>query len=80
MKILKNELLIFAMVMALLVSCKKEAIKTEEKIPGIVVQNMDSTVSPSEDFFRYVNGSWVDNTEIPADRTSWGSFNELRKT
>ncbi|MGB5321598.1 M13 family metallopeptidase, partial [Lutimonas sp.] len=39
----------------------------------------DNTVSPSDDFFRYVNGSWVDKTEIPADRTSWGSFNELRK-
>ena len=76
---LKNELLMIAMFMALLVSCKKEEIKTEEKIPGIVVDNMDNTVSPSEDFFRYVNGSWVDKTEIPADRTSWGSFNELRK-
>ena len=79
MKLMKKELLIFAMFMALLVSCKKEEIKTEEKIPGIVVDNMDNTTSPSEDFFRYVNGSWVDKTEIPADRTSWGSFNELRK-
>jgi putative endopeptidase len=26
-----------------------------------------------------VNGSWLDKAEIPADRTSWGSFNELRK-
>lgn len=79
MKLLKNEFLIFAMFMVLFVSCKKEEIQTEEKIPGIVVENMDNTVSPSEDFFRYVNGSWVDKTEIPADRTSWGSFNELRK-
>ncbi len=76
---LKNELLIFAIFVALFVSCKKEEIKTEEKIPGIVVDNMDNTVSPSEDFFRYVNGSWVDKTEIPADRASWGTFNELRK-
>ena len=79
MKLLKNEFLIFAMFMVLFVSCKKEEIQTEEKIPGIVVENMDNTVSPSDDFFRYVNGSWVDKTEIPADRTSWGSFNELRK-
>ncbi len=76
---LKNELLIFALFVALFVSCKKGEIKTEEKVPGIVVDNMDNTISPSEDFFRYVNGSWVDKTEIPADRASWGTFNELRK-
>jgi putative endopeptidase len=47
--------------------------------PGINVSYMDKTVKPSDDFFRYVNGSWLDKTEIPADKTTWGSFNELRK-
>ena len=40
---------------------------------------MDTTVRPADDFFRYVNGQWLDNTEIPADRERWGSFDELRK-
>ncbi|NLP58885.1 M13 family metallopeptidase [Lutibacter sp. B1] len=66
-------------VLAITVSCKKDKPVEEEKIPGIIVENMDTTVSPTDDFFRYVNGSWLDKTEIPADRTSWGSFNELRK-
>lgn len=66
-------------VLAIIVSCKKDKPVEEEKIPGIIVENMDTTVSPTDDFFRYVNGSWLDKTEIPADRTSWGSFNELRK-
>jgi predicted metalloendopeptidase len=39
---------------------------------------MDKTVKPANDFFRYVNGTWLDNTEIP-DRTRWGSFDELRQ-
>ncbi|MGB0837565.1 MAG: M13 family metallopeptidase [Flavobacteriaceae bacterium] len=51
----------------------------KEESHGIHVENMDTTVKPSEDFFRYVNGAWLDKTEIPSDRTSWGSFNELRK-
>lgn len=46
---------------------------------GINTSYMDKTVKPSEDFFRFVNGAWLDNTEIPADRTRWGSFDELRK-
>ena len=46
---------------------------------GINVSNMDKKSKPSDDFFRFVNGSWLDKTEIPADKTSWGSFNELRQ-
>jgi putative endopeptidase len=47
--------------------------------PGINVSYMDKNSKPNDNFFRFVNGSWLDKTEIPADRTSWGSFNELIK-
>ncbi len=33
---------------------------------------MDSAVKPGDDFFDYVNGSWVKRTEIAADRTFAG--------
>lgn len=49
------------------------------KEPGINVSYMDTKISPSQDFFKYVNGTWLDKTEIPSDRTTWGSFNELIK-
>ncbi len=67
------------------VSCKKEtkegaAVAKVEKIPGIVLENMDTGVSPKEDFYNYVNGNWMKNTEIPADRTRWGGFGVLRKS
>lgn len=48
--------------------------------PGINLQHMDKKVKPGDDFFRYVNGTWLDNTEIPSDKTRWGSFDELRET
>jgi putative endopeptidase len=47
--------------------------------PGINVEYMDKDVKASNDFFRYVNGTWLDKTEIPSDRTRWGSFDELRQ-
>jgi putative endopeptidase len=47
--------------------------------PGINPQYMDKNVKPGDDFFRYVNGAWVDKTEIPSDKTRWGSFDELRE-
>ncbi|WP_062060332.1 M13 family metallopeptidase [Aquimarina longa] len=68
------------------VSCKNETKKndnkvmaTVEKIPGIVLENMDSSISPKEDFYNYVNGNWMKTTEIPEDRTRWGGFGVLRK-
>ncbi|UEG49794.1 M13 family metallopeptidase [Ferruginibacter lapsinanis] len=39
--------------------------------------DMDLTVKPGDDFFRFVNGNWIKNTTIPASKTSWGSFNLL---
>jgi putative endopeptidase len=55
---------------------QNEAVQNE---PGINVANMDQSVRSNDNFFRFVNGTWLDKTEIPSDRTSWGSFNELLK-
>ncbi|MBL7473942.1 M13 family metallopeptidase [Robertkochia sediminum] len=71
---------------ALTFSCKTEkddrmAMSNEaEVVPGINLSYMDTTVAPQDDFFNFVNGTWYRETEIPADRTVWGGFNELRKT
>lgn len=56
-----------------------QAQTTAPKEPGINVSYMNTKISPSQDFFQYVNGTWLNQTEIPSDRTSWGSFNELIK-
>ncbi|MCY7352246.1 MAG: M13 family metallopeptidase [Cytophagaceae bacterium] len=52
---------------------------TDEPKPvrGLDLSGMDKSVNPREDFYRYVNGSFLKNTEIPASQTSWGSFNML---
>jgi putative endopeptidase len=44
---------------------------------GIDTANFDRGVRPQDDFFRFVNGSWLTRTAIPADASSWGAFNEL---
>ncbi|HVW68591.1 MAG TPA: M13 family metallopeptidase [Steroidobacteraceae bacterium] len=37
------------------------------------LSGMDPSVSPGDDFFRYVNGGWVASTEIPPDHAAWGT-------
>lgn len=77
MKNIKKVLFVSAIATIGIVACKTD--KPKEKVAGIVIENMDKAVKPTDDFFRYVNGSWLDKTEIPDDQTSWGGFNQLRK-
>jgi putative endopeptidase len=73
----KQFFLVLPALMCISVSEAQTAAKKAE--PGINVSYMDKNTKPNENFFRFVNGSWLDKTEIPADRTRWGSFDELRK-
>ena len=45
---------------------------------GIDTQYMDTSINPGDDFFAYVNGKWLEETEIPADKASYGGFQILR--
>jgi putative endopeptidase len=42
---------------------------------GVDVSSLDAKVRPQDDFFRYSQGKWLQDVEIPADRSSWGAFN-----
>jgi len=76
MKTIKKVLFTTAIASLAFVGCKEE--KSAETA-GIVLENMDTSVKPTDDFFKHVNGNWLKNTKIPDDRTSWGGFGELRK-
>src|SRR5690348_3350237 len=43
------------------------------RAPGIDLAGIDPTVLPGDDFFRYANGAWLKSTEIPADRSTYGT-------
>ncbi|MDO9521116.1 MAG: M13 family metallopeptidase [Pseudohongiella sp.] len=46
---------------------------------GVELFNLDPNASAQDNFFRFVNGGWLDNTQIPEDRSRWGSFDELNE-
>jgi putative endopeptidase len=45
---------------------------------GVDLAGMDRTVKPGDDFYAFVSGTWARTTQIPADRSSYGAFAELR--
>jgi putative endopeptidase len=80
-----------ASTMALLAGCATGAATSTTEAPaparppaaigawGVDLSARDLNVKPGDDFFRYANGTWLANTEIPADRTRWGTFDILRE-
>lgn len=44
---------------------------------GIETANFDTSVRPQDDFYRYANGTWLENTQIPEDKSNYGSFTAL---
>ena len=68
------------------VKTKSNGVKTKTTVPaatgqsgvGITLANLDRTVQPCDDFYRFANGNWMKNNPIPASETGWGGFNQLR--
>lgn len=47
------------------------------KDSGVMLDNFDKSVKPQSDFYHYVDGKWLAKTQIPADRSNYGSFSIL---
>ena len=50
---------------------------SNESSKPIDLQNFDTTVKPTDDFYQYANGGWIARNPIPSDQSRWGSFNEV---
>jgi putative endopeptidase len=50
---------------------------SKQESHGIAVADMDRSVKPGDDFYRYCNGGWMNRTEIPPDRAGVGVFTTL---
>ncbi|QCX54080.1 M13 family metallopeptidase [Elizabethkingia sp. JS20170427COW] len=64
------------------VYAQKNTPKTSQqnlKDEGLNLSYMDTSVRPQDDFYNYVNGGWMKTASIPSDKSSWGSFNQLRE-
>lgn len=88
MKNINIGILAFAGIIALN-SCASKVTTTQEPeatpletVKSIVENGLDFTafdksVRPQDNFYDFVNGSWMKTAKIPADKSTWGSFNKL---
>ncbi len=47
---------------------------------GFDISRMDRSADACDDFFQFVNGTWIKNTEIPPSQSRWGSFGMLQES
>ena len=69
--------ILFVLLLAACASAPKSAAPAPQAAAapsaGLDLPGMDSAVAPGDDFFAYANGAWIKSTEIPPDRSSWGT-------
>src|SRR5258708_940198 len=58
-----------------------EAMQPKPKIGsfGVDLKGGYPTVRPGKDFYLYAGGEWMKTNQIPADRSRWGMFDQLRE-
>src|SRR5213594_635149 len=61
-----------------LVLATSRAADAPPKVPRFSVDHMDRSVDPGTDFYRFAAGRWLLNNPVPADKSRWSSFDELR--
>lgn len=52
---------------------------TQNLKSGIILQAMDLSVRPQDDFYRYANGRWLESTTIPANLSGYDVFVMLQE-
>lgn len=55
-------------------SAKKETASDKD----VLLENIDTTVSPADDFFNYANGKWIKDNPIPSTEKGWGVWSVVR--
>lgn len=60
----------YALVAILLSACSTPQKKANSR--DILAENMDTTVNPADDFFKYANGGWIKKNPIPESERSYG--------
>ncbi len=63
----------------MLAACNNAASHKAADKPDILAADLDTTVSPGEDFFQYANGGWIKRTTIPAAESGWGIGNMVEE-
>ncbi|HKG67555.1 MAG TPA: M13 family metallopeptidase [Segetibacter sp.] len=73
---MKNPLFFLLVLIFILSACTNTETNSQ---PDFLIKNIDTTVSPADDFFDYAIGNWAKNTPIPEEESAWGISNMVQE-
>ena len=71
--------MVFALVCICFHACKTGNNSDTKPAVDLLASNLDTTVSPAQDFFEYANGGWIKQNPIPASESGWGIGNLVQE-
>src|SRR5262245_47825944 len=76
---LNRSLFLIILACTFFVSCSNSNSEETSSKEDFLSANLDTTVSPSQDFFLYANGGWIKRTTIPKAESAWGVGNLVQE-
>ena len=82
-KLLSSFLIVIVTIMVVAVSGSdqsqdsKKTATLSSAAGGVDLSGMDRSIKPGDNFYAYANGAWINATEIPSDRSSFGLDEEM---
>lgn len=77
MKKINKAPVIYLVAFAAISLCAYQSKNIIDKLNDPIYKNLDTTVSPGDDFFMYANGGWIKRNPIPPAYSYWGIGNEV---
>ena len=53
-------------------------LNSSNTVHGVDPANLDRSVSPCDNFYKFADGGWLKNNSIPSDHAGWGVFNKIQ--
>ena len=69
---------VLPLLLVALAGCQSTGQSDASAQPDLLQANLDTTVRPGDDFFRYANGAWLQKHPIPASESSWSIGKEVQ--
>ena len=70
----KKSFIAMTIICTMAAGCAEKTVETpepkKEVVPAIELGNMDTTINPADDFFRYANNNWLKNNPIPEPKST----------
>ena len=67
-----KKLITYSLFLCFFASCKNNTTTPTNNAKDVVASNIDTSISPADNFFDFANGGWIKANPIPASESNWG--------